>query len=83
MIRSSAPCGPNSRAWPCSKPDLGLSGRDDAELVARIDDVVRFMLERYGRALLAGDASWLRRYAWFVEACGRHYREDAVATLYS
>ena len=38
---------------------------------AAVDRIMALMLERYGRALLAGDAAWLEKFRWFGDACDR------------
>ena len=65
------------------KSDLGLADRPDADIVARVDDLMAFMLERHAHAMLAGDAgrAWLDRYAWFAEACDRLQRDQPAVTM--
>ncbi|MGQ0582778.1 MAG: hypothetical protein ACT4O6_12635 [Reyranella sp.] len=75
--------GELARLFICHKGDLGLANHIDADIVARVDDIAALMMERYGRALLAGDAGrdWIDRYAWFGDACDRLYTGQSAVVL--
>jgi len=53
------------------KADYGAGDFADDEVVAKVDDTVWQLLCLVGRAELAGNREFLRRFAWFVDACDR------------
>ena len=56
-----------ARCYLRRKADLDVPDVDDANIVARVDDITRTLLARMGRALNERDAVWLRRFAWFCD----------------
>lgn len=63
------------------KADIGLAGHDDTEIVARTDDIMAFLLNRYGLAELKGDDAWLARFQWFVDACNRLQQDQTAVPM--
>jgi hypothetical protein len=59
------------RLFIARKADLGLAARDDAEIVARIDDITLHLAARVGAAQMAGDERFIERFAWVIEAFDR------------
>jgi hypothetical protein len=53
------------------KADLGLADRDDAEITARIDDIVLFLAGRIGMAQMTGNHRFIERFGWLIEAFDR------------
>lgn len=63
--------GELARLFVRHKVDIGLADRGDAEIIANADNVMAFLLDRYGVAELTSDDAWLARFKWFVDACNR------------
>jgi hypothetical protein len=56
-----------ARAYLEHKGDLGVPLTDDAEIVARVDEITALIFEMSGKALRSNNRRWLERYRWFAE----------------
>jgi hypothetical protein len=63
------------------KADIGLAERDDAEIVARIDDLALYLAARIGEAQMTGNSAFLQRFAWLIEAFDRLDAVQPVSRL--
>lgn len=63
------------------KAEIGLAGRADADIVERVDDITFQLLQTIGRATLAGNAAFLARYSWLVDAFDRLETDRPAVTL--
>lgn len=73
--------GELARLFMMHKADLGLADRPDVDIVARVDDIMVFMMQRHGNALLANDTAWLNCFRWFSGACDRLAADERTLPL--
>jgi hypothetical protein len=63
--------GELARLFVLHKRDLGLAGRDDIEIVQRVDDIAYYVLIRVGAAMIEGDSAFLDKFGWLIGAFER------------
>jgi hypothetical protein len=69
------------RLFIARKADLGLAARNDAEIVARIDDITLYLAARLGAAQMTGDQLFIERFGWLIEAFDRLDAMQPVSRL--